>query len=130
MRTQQIPPDEAVDDLIARGAAARLSGSAIISAMGLGDVGYNQVILAGMKTAISLPDETFERAERAAKRLGITRSELYARAVDAFVESLDRTSVTSMLDAAIERTGHDDELTELVVSRSRAALESDGEEDW
>ncbi|MPV35498.1 hypothetical protein [Georgenia subflava] len=83
-----------------------------------------------MKTAISLPDETFERAERAAKRLGITRSELYARAVDAFVESLDRTSVTSMLDAAIERTGHDDELTELVVSRSRAALESDGEEDW
>ena len=40
-----------------------------------------------MKVAISLPDPTFERAERVAKRLGISRSRLYARAVEAFVQS-------------------------------------------
>ena len=34
-----------------------------------------------MKTAISIPDETFEAAETLAGRLGLSRSELYATAV-------------------------------------------------
>jgi len=32
-----------------------------------------------MKTAVSVPNDVFRAAERAAKRLGISRSELYAR---------------------------------------------------
>ncbi len=39
-----------------------------------------------MKTAISIPDPIFEEAEGLAKRLGVSRSELYAKAVAAFVE--------------------------------------------
>ena len=35
-----------------------------------------------MKTAISIPDEVFRSAERLAQRLGVSRSELYAKAVD------------------------------------------------
>ncbi|TVR66855.1 MAG: ribbon-helix-helix protein, CopG family [Gemmatimonadales bacterium] len=34
-----------------------------------------------MKTAISLPDELFEAADSLAERLGVSRSEFYARAV-------------------------------------------------
>ena len=34
----------------------------------------------GMKTAISLPDDTYEQATRQARALGISRSEFFARA--------------------------------------------------
>jgi hypothetical protein len=33
-------------------------------------------VILGMKTAISIPDQTFKAAETAARRLGISRSEL------------------------------------------------------
>jgi metal-responsive CopG/Arc/MetJ family transcriptional regulator len=39
-----------------------------------------------MKTAISIPDNIFEEAEKLARRLGISRSELYQRAVARFIE--------------------------------------------
>lgn len=51
-----------------------------------------------MKTAVSLPDRVFEAAERVAKRLGISRSELYARAVASFVEEHRGDKVTEVLD--------------------------------
>lgn len=51
-----------------------------------------------MKTAISIPDEVFEQAERAAKRLGISRSELYAKAVREFVEHHQREDLTERLN--------------------------------
>ncbi len=38
-----------------------------------------------MKTAISIPDRLFEAAERLARRLGMSRSELYTKAVSQFV---------------------------------------------
>lgn len=43
------------------------------------------VILTFVKTAISIPDELFERAERIAARRGCTRSGLYAEALAEFV---------------------------------------------
>jgi len=39
-----------------------------------------------VKTAISLPDKTFEEGEKLAQKLGISRSELYARALKQYVE--------------------------------------------
>ena len=38
-----------------------------------------------MKTAISLPDELFEEAESLASRLGMSRSGLYAAALEDFM---------------------------------------------
>lgn len=38
-----------------------------------------------MKTAVSIPDDVFEQAERMAHDLNISRSELYARALRALV---------------------------------------------
>jgi metal-responsive CopG/Arc/MetJ family transcriptional regulator len=52
-----------------------------------------------MKTAISIPDKVFARADRAAKKLGVSRSELYTRAISKFVEDLQRNGVTEKLNA-------------------------------
>ncbi len=40
-----------------------------------------------MRTTISIPDSTFEAAAQVARQLGITRSELFTRAVTAFVQA-------------------------------------------
>lgn len=52
-----------------------------------------------MKTAISIPDPVFAAAERLAKRLGISRSRLYATAVDEYVRAHRDETVTAQLDA-------------------------------
>jgi hypothetical protein len=39
-----------------------------------------------MKTAISLPDKLFHKADQLAKQQGLSRSELYARALEDYVE--------------------------------------------
>lgn len=52
-----------------------------------------------MKTAISLPNALFESAEALAHRLGVTRSELFATAVAAFIAHHDRTRLTARLNA-------------------------------
>ncbi len=51
-----------------------------------------------MKTAISIPDEVFEAAERTAKKLGISRSELYSSAVREFVDRYRRENITEKLN--------------------------------
>lgn len=55
-----------------------------------------------MKTAISIPDPIFESAERLARRLGVSRSQLYSDAVDALVEKYRYRGVTERLDAVYE----------------------------
>lgn len=51
-----------------------------------------------MKTAISIPDSIFEAAEETAKRLGISRSHLYTKAVERYVAQVRRQDVTAQLD--------------------------------
>jgi hypothetical protein len=51
-----------------------------------------------MKTAISIPDDLFRAAERAAKRLGLSRSELVQRALAAFLERNGDALVTDALN--------------------------------
>ena len=55
-----------------------------------------------MKTAISIPDPIFAAAERVAMRLGMSRSELYARAVSRFVDAHRDEIVTEALNAVYE----------------------------
>ena len=61
---------------------------------------YNLVILHRVKTAISVPDEVFRRAERLAKRRKISRSELYTKALVQLLEGEPKGDVTSAYDAA------------------------------
>ena len=51
-----------------------------------------------MKTAISVPDEVFEAADRTAKKLGVSRSELYSTAVYEYIERHKVEDVTSRLN--------------------------------
>jgi hypothetical protein len=53
-----------------------------------------------MKTAISVPDDVFEQAEQTAKRLGLSRSELFSRAMRAFLATSAAENVTKSYDAA------------------------------
>ena len=80
-----------------------------------------------MKTAISIPDETFEAAEQFAKRLGLSRSELYATAVAEYLARQRAAGVRERLDAVYE-IGHESARLEAVM----AAIQQDsvGREDW
>ncbi len=51
-----------------------------------------------MKTAISIPDKIFRSADALAKRLGVSRSELYATAVNEFLAKHRSRHVTARLD--------------------------------
>ncbi len=56
-----------------------------------------------MKTAISLPDEVFQQAERLAKRLEKSRSELYREAVAEYVAHHDPEAITETLNRVAEQ---------------------------
>lgn len=51
-----------------------------------------------MKTAISIPDPDFKAAEKLAKRLGMSRSELYQVAVAEFLARHAESGITEKLD--------------------------------
>ena len=48
-----------------------------------------------MKTAISLPDPIFHQAESVAKRLGVSRSELYAKALTEYLRKYNDEQITA-----------------------------------
>ena len=52
-----------------------------------------------MKVALSIPDELFESAETLTKRLGVSRSRLYATALAEFVAKNRGRKVTERLNA-------------------------------
>jgi predicted transcriptional regulator len=58
-----------------------------------------------MKTAVSIPDDVFEDAERLASRLQTSRSKLYARALAEFVARHDDDRVTALMDQAVLEAG-------------------------
>jgi metal-responsive CopG/Arc/MetJ family transcriptional regulator len=58
-----------------------------------------------MKTAISVPDPVFASADALARRLGISRSQLYATALAEYVAKFQATKVTERLDAVYAKEG-------------------------
>jgi hypothetical protein len=56
-----------------------------------------------MKIALSIPDHLFESAETLGKRLGVSRSRLYATALAEFVAKHRGRKVTEQLDAVYGR---------------------------
>jgi metal-responsive CopG/Arc/MetJ family transcriptional regulator len=55
-----------------------------------------------MKTAISIPDEIFVSADHLAKRLNMSRSELYTRAIQKYVAECRNLGVKEKLDQVYE----------------------------
>ncbi len=51
-----------------------------------------------MKTAISLPDTLFERAEQLAQKSGMNRSQLYAAALQEYLDKYDADHITAVFN--------------------------------
>jgi metal-responsive CopG/Arc/MetJ family transcriptional regulator len=80
-----------------------------------------------MKTAISIPDPIFEAAEKLAKRLGMSRSQLYSKAVDALIEKYRDSGVTEQLNAVYEANPEAGRLEQEVAKLQSQSL---SEEEW
>jgi len=63
-----------------------------------------------MKTAVSIPDRVFESAEKLAARLGVSRSQLYARALASLVEKHREDLITSRLNEIYDADGESSSL--------------------
>ena len=83
------------------------------------------ILLAEMKTAISIPDKVFDSADLLAKKMKLSRSELYAKAIEEFVAEHARLSVREKLDQVYAT-----EPSRLDPALSRAQAAAIGREDW
>ena len=81
-----------------------------------------------VKTAISLPDETYVRVTRRAQDLGVSRSEFFARAAEHYLAELDRNSLTRAIDEALAGEGDGDDTNAAAAAAGRRVVGSTG--DW
>lgn len=75
-----------------------------------------------MKVAVSIPDETFDRAESLAKRLKLSRSRIYAKALDAFVAEHQESDLTAAINRVVDEIG--DQTDPFVTAAVRRTLRS------
>ena len=54
-----------------------------------------------MKTAISVPDDTFSEVEQRSRALGMSRSEFYTVAARHYLQSLDEQTTTQQINDAL-----------------------------
>ena len=73
-----------------------------------------------MKTAISLPDDLFVRADKYAQDKGLSRSALIAEALREYIDRHKSRDITSQLNAAIASSGQPRD--EAVIRQSRNRL--------
>ena len=94
-----------------------------------GVLGVSATVILGytrnVKTAISLPDDTYEQATRQAAELGISRSEFFARAARSYLDELASHSLTQQINQALQTAG-DDSNAAAAAGRSYLA----GQDDW
>lgn len=58
-----------------------------------------------MKTAVSIPDDVFDEAERLAERLRTSRSQLYARALAEFLARHDDDRIAAAVNEVVDVVG-------------------------
>ena len=78
-----------------------------------------------MKTAISLPEDLFRLAEAAARKMKMSRSQLYATALAEYLERRTASNITDRLNRI-----HSRESSELDPALQSAQLRSLEREDW
>ncbi len=78
-----------------------------------------------MKTAIFLPDSVFEKAEALAKQLGLSRSELYTQALQAYLKKYNRNQILHKLNQV-----YSNESSELDPVIAKIQFMSLPREDW
>jgi metal-responsive CopG/Arc/MetJ family transcriptional regulator len=78
-----------------------------------------------MKTAISLPDETYEQATRQAAELGISRSEFFARAARSYLDELAAHSLTQQINETLQTAVDDSSAAAVTAGRNYLADQDD-----
>lgn len=78
-----------------------------------------------MKTAISIPDKLFDAADKYAKAHGLSRSNLYAKAIQQFLDQNPADHITSQLNEVYK--GKDSKLNKAVASLQFHSIEK---EEW
>ena len=77
-----------------------------------------------MKTAISLPKDVFEKAERLALKARKSRSQIYCEALREYVARHSPDDVTDALNRAMEQIGQtEDSFVTLASARALARVE-------
>ena len=72
-----------------------------------------------MKVAVSIPDDVFADAEQIVRQMQTSRSDVYARALAAFVCLHDTDTVTSALNAVVDNV---DEVDDVLIKASADQL--------
>ena len=75
----------------------------------------------GMKTAISLPDDLFESAERLARQTSKSRSRLFSDALREYVARRSPEKITEQMNQALDEIGNAQD--PFLASASRRRLE-------
>lgn len=75
----------------------------------------------GMKTAVSIPNDVFENAERLARRTRKSRSRLFSDALREYVARRSPEKVTAEMNQALDKIA--DKQNPFVASASRRRLE-------
>ncbi len=83
-----------------------------------------------MKTAISVPEQVFERVRHHAERLGISRSEFFSRAAEMWADEMEGTELTEAINAAIEQAGDHDSSMEFTRRAAQRLVARDGVADF
>ena len=86
---------------------------------------YNKSYTQRVKTAISIPDSLFYIAESLAKRMGMSRSELFRHALENYIEAHRHDRVREVLDAIYAEESSD--IDEALAEMQWASL---SKEDW
>jgi hypothetical protein len=87
--------------------------------------GMKIIILYIMKTAISIPNIIFSQAEELAHQLGITRSELYKRALEEYIKEKDAKEITEKLN--IIYNGKKSNIDKILIQAQSKSLDFDKE---
>jgi metal-responsive CopG/Arc/MetJ family transcriptional regulator len=77
-----------------------------------------------MKTAVSVPNDVFEKAERLARREGRSRSEVYSTALREYVDRHSPDELTASIDSALTDLGDGAASDPFVRATAAASLRS------
>ncbi len=78
-----------------------------------------------MKVAVSIPDAIFEAAERLARQRDLPRSQLFAEALEAYIELRGSEEITALLNEVYDR-----EVSAVDKNLTQAQFDSIGHEKW
>ena len=78
-----------------------------------------------MKTAISISDKLFKIAEKTAKKYGISRSNLFSKAIEEFINTHNPQDITNALNNIYENTNS--QIDKTILEMQTNSIE---QEDW